>query len=77
MSAQTAPGGVPMVRHSRGKRPDPSLILMTDAERCAIAFATGVLVESAKGMERDQPEIAEAYRAQAGILRAMLDRTCR
>lgn len=72
----TAPGGVPMVRHSRGPVPPPSLIFMTDAERCAVAFANGVLVESANGMDRDQPEIAETYREQAKILRSMLDRVC-
>jgi hypothetical protein len=75
----TAPGGVPMVRHSRGFGPDPgpSLILMTNDERGAAAFAEGVLVETARGLLADQPEIAETYRQQADILRSMLDRVCR
>jgi hypothetical protein len=72
----TAPGGVPMVRHSASWAADTSLVLMTDAERCAIAFANGVLAEMANGMFHSQPQIAETYREQAGILRSLLDRLC-
>lgn len=57
--------------------PGPSLALLTDAERSAIAFANGVLVQTAKTMRAEHSSIADAYREQAETLRSLLDRCCR
>lgn len=75
----TAPGGIPMVRHSRVLTPtNSSLTLMTDEEHCAVVFAIGVLSQTADGrLFRDQPKIAETFREKAGVMQAMIDRISR
>jgi hypothetical protein len=72
---QVAAGGVPMARWSTP--PGPSLVMLSSAERDAIAFADGVLTQSAKYEAGRHPQIAETYRESAEVLRSLLDRLCR